>query len=308
MTDSASLPSSPKSQRVPDHLIYPLDHFAADFKRQHDTGESLWRGSDVVFVGLARNCASHLKANLLRLEQLVEGCGRWRLRLETNDNSDNTTEVIDSFCEAHPNASYRDQTLNRQQFNAEFAGPRTIALAEYRTACQEWVRQHCADSTYTLVIDWDAWGGWSHAGVMHGVGSLATTEDAYGMASVSLLEHPVSVNDGKGARMSSAFLTYDAWAMRGVGQPTNYWDDYTAGMGGWKHHWIPPVGSPPVVVASAFGGMAIYETQAYLQGEYDGFDCEHVGLHRTISQRTGLNLYLDPAMRMIMSWLERTAD
>jgi hypothetical protein len=121
---------------------------------------------------------------------------------------------------------------------------------------------------------------------------------------VSLLEHPVSVNDGKGARMSSAFLTYDAWAMRGVGQPTNYWDDYTAGVGGWKHHWIPPVGSPPVVVASAFGGFAIYETQAYLQGEYDGSDCEHVGLHRTISKHTGKNLYLDPSMRMIMSWLE----
>ena len=304
MTDSASLPSLPKSQRVPDHLIYPLDHFAADFARVYQTGVEAFADATVAVVGLARNCGPRLDANLMRLVQLVGECRSWRLHIATNDNTDDTETVLRDFCGAYPQASFYSQTLNRQQFSAEFAGPRTIALAEYRTACQEWVRRHCADSTYTLVIDWDAWGGWSHAGVMHGVGSLATIEDAYGMASVSLLEHPVSVNDGNGPRMSSAFLTYDAWAMRGVGQPTNYWDDYTAGVGGWKHHWIPPVGSPPVVVASAFGGFAIYETQAYLQGEYDGSDCEHVGLHRTISKHTGKNLYLDPSMRMIMSWLE----
>ena len=308
MTDSASLRSSPQSQRVPDHLVYPLDPFAADFARAYSIGVEAWADADVAIVGLARNCGPRLDANLARLLQLVADCRSWRLHIRTNDNTDDTEAVLVRFCMDNPKATFHTQTLDRPQFSAEFAGPRTVALAEYRTACQEWVRQHCPDSTYTLVIDWDAWGGWSHAGVMHGVGSLATTTDAYGMASVSLLEHPVSINDSNGPRMSSAFLTYDAWAMRGVGQPTNYWDDYTAGMGGWKHHWIPPVGSPPVVVASAFGGMAIYDTQAYLAGTYDGSDCEHVGLHRTISQRTGLNLYLDPAMRMIMSWLERTAD
>lgn len=299
----ASLPE------LPQHLIYPLDVFAADFRRLHDIGESVWRDSEVAFVGLARNCAAHLEANLARLEQLAAGCRSWRLRVETNDNSDNTTKVLDSFCEAFPhNASYRDQTLMRQQFSAEFAGPRTQALAEYRTACQTWVRENASQSDFVVVIDWDAWGGWSHAGFLHGVGALQLTPDAYGMASVSLIEHPVSVADEKGARMSVAFLTYDAWAMRGVGQPTNYWDDYTAGLGGWKHQWIPPVGSPPVVVASAFGGMAIYDTHAYLKGVYDGSDCEHVGFHRTIAKRTGQNLYLDPSMRMIMTWLERTAD
>ena len=160
-----------------------------------------------------------------------------------------------------------------------------------------------------VVIDWDAWGGWSHSGVMHGIGALHATPDAYGMASVSLLQHPVSVADENGARMSAAFLTYDAWAMRGVGQHNNYWDDYTAGVGGWKHQWIPPVGSQTVVVASAFGGMAIYDTFAYLRGRYDGeTDCEHVPFHRSIAERTGQKLFLDPSMRMIMRWIEQAAD
>lgn len=290
MTDSASLPSLPKSQRVPDHLVYPLDAFAGDFARMYHTGVDAWADADVAIVGLARNCAPWLDANLARLTQLVADCRSWRLHICTNDNTDDTETVLANFCGANPQASFHTQTLNRKQFSAEFAGPRTVALAEYRTACQEWVRQHCADATYVLVIDFDAWGGWSHAGVMHGVGSLATMDDAYGMASVSIMEH--------GATKS--WLQYDAWALR----LNSSWDDYTAGIGGWKHHWLPPVGSPPIPVCSAFGGLAIYETEAYLAGTYDGSDCEHVTLHATIAERTGLRLYLDPAMRCVMYWLE----
>jgi hypothetical protein len=66
------------------------------------------------------------------------------------------------------------------------------------------------------------------------------------------------------------------------------------------------VGSPPVHVVSAFGGMCIYDTYAYLKGTYDGADCEHVGFHRTMAERTGLRLYLDPAMRTVMHWMEPT--
>jgi hypothetical protein len=256
----------------------------------HSVGVDAWADADVAIVGLARNCGPWLNANLIRLLLLVRDCRSWRLHVETNDNTDDTETVLANFCNAHPQATFNTQTLNRQQFSAEFAGPRTVALAEYRTACQEWVRQHCPDSTYTLVIDWDSWGGWSHAGVMHGVGSLATIEDAYGMASVSIMEYGPT----------KSWLHYDCWALR----LNSSWDDYTAGLGGWKHHWVPPVGSPPIPVCSAFGGLAIYETQAYLAGTYDGSDCEHVPFHASIAQRTGHRLYLDPAMRSVMSWLE----
>jgi hypothetical protein len=290
MTDSASLPSSPESCLIPEQLIYPVDHFAADFTRLYSIGVEAWADADVAIVGLARNCGRRLDANLVRLLQLVSDCRSWRLHIATNDNTDDTEAVLANFCGAHPQATFASQTLGRQQFSSEFAGPRTIALAEYRTACQEWVRQHCADSTYTLIIDWDAWGGWSHAGVMHGVGFLSTTTDAYGMSTVSLMQHGPQ----------KLWLHYDAWALR----LNSSWDDYTAGIGGWKHHWLPAVGSPPIPVCSAFGGLAIYETAAYLAGTYDGEDCEHVGFHATIAERTGHRLYLDPAMRSVMYWAE----
>jgi hypothetical protein len=289
---------------IPEHLVYPLQPFAADYMRLAEAGESILKDSSVVFVGLARNCGPHLRANLRRLEQLVESCGSWALRVETNDNADDTVEVLETFCGAHRQASFRDRTLGREQYTAEFAGRRTIALAEYRTACQEWVRRHHSGSDFVVVVDFDAWGGWSHAGFMHGIGALAETTDAYGMASVSLIQHPtMAMGEDKQPKLVRGWVHYDAWAYR----LNSYWDDYTAGLGGWKHQHLPPVGSPPFAVCSAFGGMAIYDTFAYLRGRYDGeTDCEHVAFHRSIAERTGQRLYMDPSMRTVMHWLEQT--
>jgi hypothetical protein len=101
-------------------------------------------------------------------------------------------------------------------------------------------------------------------------------------------------------QLPGQWLHYDAWAYR----LNSYWDDYTAGIGGWKHSHIPPVGSPPLAVCSAFGGMALYDTWAYLKGTYSGTDCEHVTFHQTIAERTGMRMYVDPAMRTVMHWLE----
>jgi hypothetical protein len=299
------MPSSnlPKMPAIADHLLYPIDFFADDFKANFDLGESVWRDSEVAFVGLARNCDSHLEQNLARLAQLAGGCRRWSLHVETNDNIDNTEQVLVNFCRAFPQATFTSQRLGRRQFSAEFAGPRTQALAEYRTACQRWIRENAGPIDYVVVIDFDAWGGWSHAGFLHGVGALQMTADAYGMASVSLIQHPqMAMGEDKQPKIVNGWLQYDAWALR----LNSAFDDYTAGMGGWKHSWLPPVGSPPVPVVSAFGGMAIYDSFAFLKGTYDGSDCEHVTFHKTIAERTGSRLYLDPAMRTVMHWLEQS--
>jgi hypothetical protein len=279
---------------VPEHLIYPLEPFAADYLRHVEIGEQEFSDASVVFVGLARNCALHLQANLGRLERLADKCREWRLHIETNDNTDATDQVLIDFCRHYPQATFLSQRLDRQQFGAEFAGPRTVALAEYRTACQRWVREHASDADYVVVIDFDAWGGWSHSGFMHGIGRMHETPDAAGMASVSLMEW----------QKPGQWLHYDAWALR----LNSSFDDYTAGLGGWKHSWLPPVGSPPVPVASAFGGMAIYDTYAYLKGSYDGSDCEHVPFTRTMTERTKLKMYLDPAMRTVMHWMPEATD
>ena len=290
---------------VPDALIYPLERFADDYMLHVRIGEATLRGSDIVFVGLARNCAKWLTHNLHRLELLAKDCGSWRLHIETNDNEDETDQVLADFCAAYRQATFTSQRLGRKQFSTEFAGPRTQALAEYRTACQRWVRENAPHADLVCIIDWDAWGGWSHSGVLHGVGRLMGTADACGMASVSLIQSPqMQMGEDKKPAIGIGWVHYDAWALR----INSTWDDYTAGCGGWKHQWIPPVGSPPIPVVSAFGGLAVYDTYAYLKGEYDGSDCEHVAFHATMAERTKQRIYLDPGMRTVMHWLEGGTD
>lgn len=277
----------------PDHLLYPLDMFGQDFVSCFRIGDEEWKRSSVAFVGLARNCAAPLAGNLARLVELCREVGSWRLHVETNDNTDATDQVLVDFCRDFRRATFTSQRLDREQFSTEFAGRRTEALAEYRTACQRWVAENAADSDYVVALDFDLWGGWSHAGFIHGVGSLVRQPGSFGMASVSLLEWRDPFTQ------QAMWVQYDAWALR----LNSTWDDYTANQGGWKHQWLPPVGSPPVPVVSAFGGMAIYRTADYLVGTYDGSDCEHVGFHDSIARKTGRVLCIDPAMRTVVQWL-----
>jgi hypothetical protein len=252
----------------------------------------------VAFVGLARNCDGPLYLNLQNVAAEIDRWASWQLHIETNDNSDRTEEVLQAFTKEFPQASYRTQTLNRQQYGAEFAGPRTIALAEYRTACQQWVRENAADCDYVAVVDFDAWGGWIPDSIASGIGWLTELPGAYGMASVSLMQ----VDAGP---QGKHWVHYDAWAFR----LNSYWDDYTANLGGWKHSFIPAIGSPPLRVCSAFGGLCIYRREAFLRGSYDGADCEHVTFHKSVSDATGQHLFLNPGQRMLMHWaMEASTD
>ena len=294
------------SLSVPEHLLSPAVEFADEWQAAVRMGSANLRWSSVAFVGLARNCCGPLAANLDRLRKLTDQCGSWCLHIETNDNHDDTPRVLELFADTHEQASFRDRILNRQQYGAEFAGPRTIALAEYRSECQSWVADNAADTDYTIVIDFDAWGGWWHDGVLNGIGQMVMTPGAYGMASVSLMQHPAWTHDADGgSRLEPTWLQYDAWAFRW----NTYHDAYTRGMGGWFHQWLPFVGSPPIRVCSAFGGMCIYRTQDYLLGTYDGrTDCEHTAFHRSIAERSGRGLFLNPSQRTIMRWVNEEPD
>lgn len=279
----------------------PPAAFEQQYQNVTDRGREVMSRSSVVFVGLARNCYVALAGNLQRACDVGQECGQWQLHIESNDCTDNTLGVLAGFCSTYKQATFHYQELNRPHCPAEFAGRRTIALAEYRTACQRWVKACARNADYVVVIDFDLWAGWQPNSIANAIGWLDGMDKAAGMASVSLYQH-----DHGGGPM---WGHYDLWALRGVGQPRTYFDTYQNGYGGWGFFYLPPIGSEPVAVASAFGGMAVYRTAAYLCGEYDGKDdCEHVPFHRSIARATGQGMYLNPSQRTLVHWLETTND
>lgn len=286
---------------MPSKLWLPHEPFTLPYAERIAEGRERLRNSSIAVVGLARNCARQLEANLRLAEQLGEACNGWQLHVESNDCDDDTLDVLAGYCRDRPHATFHYQILGRQHHGAEFAGRRTIALAEYRDACQRWVRACARDADYVVVVDFDAWGGWNHDGLLNGIGWLVELPGAYGMASTSLFQY----DWGNGPQ----WCHYDLWALRGLGQPGCYWDTYQNGYGGFGFSWLPPVGSPPALVASAFGGMCIYRTDAYLAGTYDGTsDCEHVAFHASIATATGQHLYLNPSQRMLMTWMQEPCE
>lgn len=303
MDSSFAARKIPPPPAVPEKFVRPGPAFAERYAAMVELGTDRLQRSSVAFVGLARSCAEPLFGNLMRLEKLAAMCGGWCLHIEENDSDDETVQILMDYATKHRQATFLSRRLERGNYSNEFGGRRTIALAEYRDDCQRWVRANAPDCDYTVVVDWDAWGGWWHDGVLAGLGSLVETPGAYGMASVSLLETHMWAHEQGQPRLGLGMAHYDAWAMRGLGQPDVTYDDYTTGEGGWKHGWMPPVGSPPALVASAFGGMVIYRTPAYLAGTYDGTtDCEHVAFHASVRRATGKNFYICPSMRTLMRW------
>jgi hypothetical protein len=99
-------------------------------------------------------------------------------------------------------------------------------------------------------------------------------------------------------RTGEGIAHYDAWAAR----PVSWWRDRRNEIGfTWFSAFLPPVGSPPCPMNSAFGGLAVYQTRAFLAGGYSGGDCEHVPHHRRM-RAAGYQMYLNPGCRYIAVW------
>ena len=283
-------------KELPGHVVFPPEEFAADFASRAGWGREYAGTARVAFVGLARNCRERMLQNLAIIERLRGDFGALTVHVVENDSMDGTGDALLAWCDSREWATCDTQTLNRQHRPAEFEGPRTRDLAEYRTMCQDAVRRGPIPR-FVVVLDFDC-PLWSELGLFHGIATLASNGEHYASASVSMAEHTViAIQDGKPVDRV-ALIHYDAWALR----LNSFWDDYQTGFGSWKHQWLPAVGSPPVPVCSAFGGLCIYNASAYLRGTYSGEDCEHVTFHRSIQDGTGV--LINPSQRTMMRYIE----
>lgn len=282
--------------QLPLPLWRPHEPFVEDYATKAAQGASWLANANVAVVACARNCGVPLAKNIDALQELLAPAKSWRMHVEANDCVDDTLLVLVDYSRRLPQFTFHYRDLGHAQFGHEFAGRRTVAMATHRTACQRWVKSCVPAADIVLVVDVDMWGGFNADGVLNGIGWLLELPGAFGMASVSLFQH----DWGGGAQWAH----YDLWALRGVGQASCYWDTYTTGYGGWAYSWLPPIGTPPVLVSSAFGGLTIYRADAFLAGTYDGTsDCEHVPFHASITEATGQRLYVNPSQRSVMHWV-----
>ncbi len=265
------------------------DAYVAGYREHVEFGRVEARRQKLAIVSIARNSMPHLKNTLRLVDELA---GLWRdcvYFVYENDSTDGTNDVLDDF------AIRQWVTIEHDSLGGEdargFGSERTVRLAKCRTKCQEWVRRYAVDAGYVMVLDTDPHGGFSVDGVLNSLGWFCEMlgeswhrREPGAMASYSLFlrEEP---SGAYGAAQ------YDAWAAR-----LNWFEDRRDHA--WFHLLMPPVGSPPIPMNSAFGGLCLYRREAFLAGTYEGGDCEHVFLHRSM-QKAGYQLFLNPGSRYV---------
>jgi hypothetical protein len=285
----------------PDVLLPPDAEFAAEYAEMVRHGREAAAQASVALVAICRNAMPFLPQTLRLVEETGAMFREWSAFLYENDSADDTKEVLAAW----QDGQQRHASLNtngRPHLNTSIEPVRTHALAEYRAACQQFVRNG-ETPDYVIVFDTDAWGGWSVDGVANSIGWLTLDDSWYGLASYSWAE--VAMLSGVGP------IHYDAFAAR-----LNHW---TRRDQSWFHLWHPAVGSPPVEFRSAFGQLAVYRARRYLAGAYRGEDCEHVLLHRSIEEAAAredgdyysgpshTRLGLNPSSRCVSFWVPAEA-
>lgn len=269
----------------PDVLLPPDAEFSEEYRSNVEFGRRCAKDATVALVAICRNAMPWLPQTLQLVEETGAMFREWSAFIYENDSADDTKECLMAWAD-HTQRCVSLNFNGRPHLNGTIATERTVALAEYRTACQRWV-SHGKRPDYVIVFDTDAWGGWSVDGVATSIAEMVRDETWYGLASYSWCELP--------SQHGNFAAHYDAFAAR-----LNHWNRRDQN---WFHQWHPAVGSPPVQFNSAFGQLAVYDAEPYLSGTYSGDDCEHVSFHRSIAMRDPwLRLGLNPASRCVSFW------
>lgn len=276
--------------------FWPVEpEYESEYRKMVEFGRDTAGQLDACIVSIGRNAMPHLANTLGLIDEARSGFRSCKFFCYENDSTDGTAEILDDWVAGSARdrwAAVQHDTLGGIDSRG-FERERTERLARCRNVCLEWVRQNATKTAWTIVLDLDPHNGFSVDGIFNSIGWLGR------LAPVPALLQPGAMasyslwmkREGDG---SGQVAQYDSWAAR-----LNWWDDRREKIGfGWFSMLLPPVGSRPIPMNSAFGGLCVYKTAAFLSGGYSGEDCEHVPHHRRMHQ-AGWQLYLNPGCRYV---------
>jgi hypothetical protein len=246
--------------------------------------------TDIAVVGLVRDGQATLEAALDRLEAALPRGRSVHWCIVESDSSDNSAELLSRLAG------------QRQRFTALSLGTlreclplRTARIAHCRNAYLAWLREATgrAPISHVVVADLD--------GVIDRL-------DAVGLASCWHRDDWAACT----ANVDGPY--YDIWALRHrLWCPGDCWREFdflerlsgNADRARFAAVYSRMIRVPPetewIEVESAFGGLALYRTEALLGARYIGLDsdgrevCEHVALHAQI-RAAGGRVWINPRL------------
>lgn len=277
-----------------DNLLKVIEPYSSLYETTIKNGKEYAKDKNIVITCLIRDVSSVFNANLSKIINFSSiYFNSYKIFFFENDSTDDTKNKLYDIASKNSNISYISQDYKRPKFGSVKDKERTIALAEYRNTCKEYIENKYKNIDYVIVLDFD-FIDFSIDGLMNSFGWFSSDNRIKAIAGNSFTVRNIFSN-------VSGIWNYDSWAYRG-----SWWPDmsnYPASSYDpmfWFGLWIPPVGSTPFQVNSAFGGCCIYKSNYYFNGSYDGSDCEHVRFHYSLYKNfTDFQLFLNPSQRIL---------
>ena len=278
------------SAAFPERAFPPVDAWAADYTARCRRGYAAMARSRVVITGLARNLAAVLPATIARIERLARLFADHRVVVYENDSTDATKLLLQHWAASDPRVHVALENHHDPRNPSTRCLARAERMARYRTRCQELVLDKGGQFDATLVLDLDVTGGFSLDGVANSFGHEGW--DFIGSNGLVFRRQGLAVN---------ALRQYDMWALRFDAGMTSI-PTALAGRHVYRR------GEPLVPVTCCFGGLGIYQMEAFRQGRYSPSDCEHVTFHKSLIEAGHGRLFLNPSQILIYGRRNRFGD
>lgn len=235
----------------------------------------------VGICGLARDIATVLPKTISRIEYTGGLFKQYSVIVVENDSADNTREILNSWATSNSRVRIEGEQRNDPVNPKTRCLSRATRMATYRNIYRSIVAA-TTDLDLVMVLDMDLAGGWSNHGIAHSISVMSSWDfiGANGLAHLSV--------DGKRPR----FVYYDVWAFRHA----NSWKPLHRTK---VNPLVCAVGSRLIHVNSCFGGLGLYRPEAIRSAVYGGTDCEHVVLHREMSDKGFSRTYMNPSQLVV---------
>lgn len=285
-------------------MITILPEFEQLYFDKIELGKNFIKDKKIIILGLVRNLENSLYDNVVSISMISKYCSNISFFLYENDSIDNTVNVLKKCKLEIKNFNYLSDTLNLRSFGHQTlesklelkSTERTLSLAKHRNVCLSYVRDNSNKFDFVIVMDMD-FEKFSLDGILNSFGWFSENY-ADALVGTSLQFKNLFSSEQKN------LWNYDCWAYRG-----SWWEDlqkYSNNYGYdpmlWFGFWQLPIGSKPIQVNSAFGGIGIYKTEDIISVEYDGYDCEHVCLHKNLQNKyPKYKLCINPSQLMLFA-------
>lgn len=281
--------------------ILPVHNmFLNSYNNRIKDGQEYLKDKTVTILSLARNIESKLEKNLSRIQPFFdEYTLNYSLVFFENDSTDKTKSILDKYSTEYSNFHSICENFNRPHFPSIKHPDRIKALAEYRNKIKNYAQNIKSDFVIVLDMDFD---DIRLDGILNSFGWLAS-DNSISAVSGNSFEYKMGL-DSKNPNKRNLW-NYDSWAFRHT-----WWVDFHANPPApdnsldpmtWFGLWIPPTGSLPIIVNSAFGGCCIYKSSVFFKEDYGDVDCEHVCFHYSLYANPNINfkLVLNPSQQML---------